>query len=615
MSMYPFEIKGTVRRGVAVRAGLAGAVLILGGVAAPSALGYGYYQFGNGRADFTNRYDAPGTLWAGQANATYFSFGSAWDFSAADRGQANFPAFLSTANVNTALNSAASEWEKWINITVNNNTVANGTGAGNIRLVFDTAGTFAYALGYQHTGAAQTWAEIHFPATASGGTPWNATNFEWTLRHEMGHVLGLDDLYPYVPETRTNLPEDFVDHTVPPTTNPQREYASLQDNLMFQINQGNNYANAPITTIDNDEIAGVAWLWGSKYNQIVTGELGAFDAAARRGSTPHHGDQGGAQNKTWDYRVSFSSDSSTSKPYVDLDFAGYQSFVATSYPGVTVNESASPLGGNYHRFTVDQAGFNGNLVLSVTSSFSAERRIFAYVNGGGRTDNFVLPVNLQGLTFNGANDWAVPFGPMGNAPMQDFGDAPDSYKTLLASNGPRYTEGTSQHFGSRFDVEPDGQPTRAANGDDANLWGYGGVDDEDGVFFGTDSVTISFYTDRINPEWFSIRGWWDLNNNGQFDHATELFVDNEFQSSGPGDYSFLFDNLGFDPHDYYSRFRLTWLDNVAGGLFLGTDILPFGEYLNADGVSHGEVEDYVPEPASLSLLALGSLILARRNRK
>jgi len=57
----------------------------------------------------------------------------------------------------------------------------------------------------------------------------------------------------------------------------------------------------------------------------------------------------------------------------------------------------------------------------------------------------------------------------------DFGDAPDSYQTVLASNGPRHFI-TPLFLGALIDGEPNGQPHPQALGDDFN-----NLPDEDGV--------------------------------------------------------------------------------------------------------------------------------------
>lgn len=191
----------------------------------------------------------------------------------------------------------------------------------------------------------------------------------------------------------------------------------------------------------------------------------------------------------------------------------------------------------------------------------------------------------------------------------DFGDAPDSYKTLLSSDGPRYQEGDYQRLGMNWDAEPNGQPTRWANGDDNNLWGVGGADDEDGVIFGDSWVNVLIDITRPGFNDYSLRAWWDINENGIFDHLAELFI-NDTLSLDAGSYWRHYD-LGFNPKDYYSRFRLTWIDDplgMAGGVSLATDITPHGEFLSADGLSHGEVEDYVPEPGTFALFMAGAFV-------
>ena len=211
----------------------------------------------------------------------------------------------------------------------------------------------------------------------------------------------------------------------------------------------------------------------------------------------------------------------------------------------------------------------------------------------------------------------------------DFGDAPDSYQTLLASDGPRYQEGELQLLGQLWDSEKDGQPTPLADGDDIN----GGCqdcnidpDDEDGVIFGDSWVDVTFNISRPDPNPYQLRAWWDTNYNGVFDHTSELYID-DLLTLAPGIFTKRY-NLGFNPKadGLYSRFRLTWDP-------LDLDVKPFGEYYSkadcnttdaaaGNCVSHGEVEDYVhvpepiPEPSSIfGLLAFGGLGLMGLRKK
>ena len=206
----------------------------------------------------------------------------------------------------------------------------------------------------------------------------------------------------------------------------------------------------------------------------------------------------------------------------------------------------------------------------------------------------------------------------------DFGDAPDSYKTLLESNGPRYDEGVLQRLGAQWDSEIDGQPTILADGDDKSI--LGGfptpVDDEDGVIFGDSWVDVTFNINRPDPNPYQLRAWWDTNYNGVFDHTSELYID-DLLTLAPGIFTKRY-NLGFNPKadGLYSRFRLTWDP-------LDLDVKPFGEYYSkadcnttdaaaGNCISHGEVEDYVhvPEPSSIfGLLAFGGLGLMGLRKK
>ena len=204
----------------------------------------------------------------------------------------------------------------------------------------------------------------------------------------------------------------------------------------------------------------------------------------------------------------------------------------------------------------------------------------------------------------------------------DFGDAPDSYQTLSASDGPQYQEGELQFLGYLWDTETDGQPTPLADGDDLSVGCdlCEDTDDEDGVIFGDSWVDVTFNINRPDPNPYQLRAWWDINRNRRFDHTSELIID-DLLTLDAGKLTKRY-NLGFDPTKYYSRFRLTYDP-------LDTDVKPFGEYYSkadcnttdaaaGNCVSHGEVEDYpeIPEPSSIfGLLAFTGLGLMGLRKK
>jgi hypothetical protein len=159
-------------------------------------------------------------------------------------------------------------------------------------------------------------------------------------------------------------------------------------------------------------------------------------------------------------------------------------------------------------------------------------------------------------------------------PTHDYGDAPDSYHTTLPSEGARHWVSGSHtpRLGVAVDVEPDGQPTHDADGDDIHQ------DDEDGVLVdghlmpGDDNM-ISV---RLTGPGY-LHGWADLNRNGEFESTEKLIsavpVNADEQNLNlpvplPPD---------MDDGPLYARFRITTLE----------DIPPFGD------APDGEVEDYL----------------------
>ena len=100
-------------------------------------------------------------------------------------------------------------------------------------------------------------------------------------------------------------------------------------------------------------------------------------------------------------------------------------------------------------------------------------------------------------------------------PVLDFGDAPDTYGTVLSSNGARHSVG-GPHLGATVDGETDGQPSASANRDQ----------DDDGVFpianmvaLPATSTTASFRI--IASQAAKLDAWIDFNQDGTFDQLTE----------------------------------------------------------------------------------------------
>lgn len=153
----------------------------------------------------------------------------------------------------------------------------------------------------------------------------------------------------------------------------------------------------------------------------------------------------------------------------------------------------------------------------------------------------------------------------------DFGDAPDSYATRLASNGARHIISTGVYLGAKVDNETEGKPTAAANGDDT-----AGSDDEDGVQFAgslepgkTASVSVTASVQGY------LNAWVDFDGDGTFDGRDEQVFDDVRLSSGVNSLSFTVPTTA-TVGDTYARFRF----NTRGAL-------------SYYGVAQdGEVEDY-----------------------
>ena len=103
---------------------------------------------------------------------------------------------------------------------------------------------------------------------------------------------------------------------------------------------------------------------------------------------------------------------------------------------------------------------------------------FADIISGGSLDTTTYPVDSDGLP-GGANQSVGSSADAATNVCTDYGDAPDSYHTTKNNNGAVHTVTTdpttllpSLYLGSEIDIETDGIPDAAANGDGA---------DEDGI--------------------------------------------------------------------------------------------------------------------------------------
>ena len=137
---------------------------------------------------------------------------------------------------------------------------------------------------------------------------------------------------------------------------------------------------------------------------------------------------------------------------------------------------------------------------------------------------------------NGGGDLASCATPIDPFVISDFGDAPETYKTSFAANGPRHT--ASQYdatthtaalmIGSKIDLEFDTTPNANADWDDTH-----NISDENSIILPYLNITATTYTVNVPVNnttgvAATLRGWIDFNKNGVFDatEATSVTVPN-----------------------------------------------------------------------------------------
>jgi len=170
----------------------------------------------------------------------------------------------------------------------------------------------------------------------------------------------------------------------------------------------------------------------------------------------------------------------------------------------------------------------------------------------------------------------------GNRPNLDFGDAPDTYSTTLASGGPSHGLLAGLTLGTTIDRELDGQPSLNADGDDTvGEVGSAGtvVDDEDGVVVLTPigpgaNATFQVTTTNTTGSVGYLQAWFDFNRNGTFTDPGEKIV-TDLTTSGTFPLTVAIPAT-VTPGSLFARFRYS----LTRGLGIGGQ------------AETGEVEDY-----------------------
>ncbi|WP_158548096.1 DUF7927 domain-containing protein [Desertihabitans brevis] len=176
-----------------------------------------------------------------------------------------------------------------------------------------------------------------------------------------------------------------------------------------------------------------------------------------------------------------------------------------------------------------------------------------------------------------------------DAPLPiDFGDAPAGYDTLLSDNGPRHslpgfdpdTSTAPLMIGETVDIDTDGVPSAAADGDGA---------DEDGTAnpleISATAPTVVLSATNNTGGAATLAGWIDLDADGAFEAGERVTVSVP-ANSGTADYTLTFPAATASA-DVFARFRL-----FPGDV---TDPAPTGT------AAAGEVEDYAVLVRSLEV--------------
>ncbi|MCW3467174.1 DUF7927 domain-containing protein [Chitinophaga nivalis] len=217
---------------------------------------------------------------------------------------------------------------------------------------------------------------------------------------------------------------------------------------------------------------------------------------------------------------------------------------------------------------------------------------------GNRTENrfrFVIPLaSIPGVALNAlltatatdASNNTSEFNGVMPVVNGDMGDAPNSYGTLAAANGPVHPSSPNLRIGATIDVEADAAAVAA--GTDANTPNGDGAD-EDGITAplpalnaASTTYSLTFPVTNTTGQTANVAGWIDFNRNGTFEAAEGILgtVANNGTSATLtwSNTNTLITGAGLTGGITYARLRIT-TDPLTTADFVGIKV-------------GGEVEDY-----------------------
>jgi len=199
------------------------------------------------------------------------------------------------------------------------------------------------------------------------------------------------------------------------------------------------------------------------------------------------------------------------------------------------------------------------------------------------------PLTFSGFANNGeVEDYAIVIKE-NTTEGWDFGDAPQggdlyAYPTLLEDDGARHFFTPGIYLGALLDVEPDGQPTPDADGDDTDIYYPSLGDDEDGVFLppvvNPGSVATISVVASVNG---FLDAWMDFDLDGTWTAANEHIFINKSINAGVNPMSIV---IPADAGPGQSCLRFRFRISSAPLTFKGV-------------AENGEVEDYTIQIADI----------------
>jgi len=228
---------------------------------------------------------------------------------------------------------------------------------------------------------------------------------------------------------------------------------------------------------------------------------------------------------------------------------------------------------------------NGGIQVTLKRSIATGARLDLRLDYRtlNRPGYFHLPVVASGISQIPAAPipWRLGLFEIQDPTQRDQGDAPETYATTLAANGPRHTAVPGFHLGFAVAPQANGLPGVQANADP----------DEDGVYFVEPLIPGQPAVVEVQASAAGrLDAWFDWNRDGDFDHRpgtglNEFVVDRLWQHPDPGN------SYPLQPGLNRLHFRVP-VEASAGSTYARFRFSHEGGLAPTGAAGPGEVEDY-----------------------